>query len=115
MQLITKTVKGHKYWYLVQKGRKNGVVTNVRTIYLGSAERLAERLTASEAANFPCAFDSWEMGASAALWREATALDLVTILDRACGERRQDAAVSYGHLLTLLAIQRAIAPRALKS
>ena len=25
MQLIRKMVKGHAYWYLVQKGRKNGV------------------------------------------------------------------------------------------
>ena len=115
MQLIAKTIKGRKYWYLVQKGRKNGVVTNIKTLYLGSADRLAERLTSQGAAHFPAAFDSWEMGASAALWREATALGLVPLLDQVCGDRRTDATVSYGQLLTLLAIQRAIAPRALKS
>jgi transposase len=115
MQLIAKTVKGHKYWYLVQKGRKNGVVTNIKTIYLGSADRLAERLSTEGAAHFPEAFESWEMGASAALWREATNLGLVSALDQACGNRRSDATLSYGHLLTLLAIHRAIAPRALKS
>lgn len=115
MQLIAKTIKGCKYWYLVQKGRKNGVVTNVKTIYLGSADRLSERLASQGEAHFPAGFVSWEMGASTALWREATALGLVSLLTQACGDRRADAAVSYGELLTLLALQRAIAPRALKS
>src|SRR5438309_4727055 len=104
MQLIAKTIKGHKYWYLVQKGRRNGVVTNIKTLYLGSADRLAERLSSEGAAHFPAAFDSWEMGASAALWQEATSLGLLPGLDQACGDRRTDATVSYGQLLTLLAI-----------
>jgi transposase len=115
MQLIAKTIKGRKYWYLVEKGRKDGVVTNVRTIYLGPANRLADRLVSQGATQFPVAFDSFEMGASAALFQEATQLDLVSLLDQACGARRFDAALSYGQLLTVLAIQRAIAPRPLKS
>ena len=115
MQLIAKTIKGHKYWYLVEKGRKNGVVTNVRTIYLGPANRLADRLVSQGPTQFPAAFDSFEMGASAALFQEASALDLVSLLDQALGKRRTDAALSFGQLLTVLAIQRAIAPRPLKS
>jgi transposase len=115
MQLIAKTVKGHKYWYLVEKGRKNGVVTNVRTVYLGPANRLADRLVSQGATQFPVAFDSFEMGASAALFQEASQLELESLLDQACGQRRQDAALSYGQLLTVLAIQRAIAPRPRKS
>lgn len=115
MQLVAKTVKGHKYWYLVEKGRKNGVVTNVRTIYLGPANRLADRLVSQGQTQFPVAFNSLEMGASAALFQEACALELVSLLDQACGPRRQDAALSYGQLLAVLAIQRAIAPRPLKS
>src|SRR5713226_5008923 len=104
MQLIAKTIKGHKYWYLVEKGRKNGVVTNVKTIYLGPANRLAERVASQGASQFPAAFDSYEMGASAALYQQASALGLVSLLDQACGCRRFDAALSYGQLLTLLAI-----------
>jgi transposase len=115
MQLIAKTIKGRKYWYLVEKGRKDGVVTNVRTIYLGPANRLADRLVSQGATQFPVAFDSFEMGASAALFQEVAQLDLVSLLDQACGARRFDAALSYGQLLTVLAIQRAIAPRPLKS
>lgn len=117
MQLVAKTIKGQKYWYLVEKGRKNGVVTNVRTIYVGKADRLAQMLASpgeTEAA-FPTAFQSREMGASAALWAEVRAIGLVEIIDRVCGARRSDAAVSFGSLFVAAAIQRAIAPRALKS
>lgn len=115
MQLISKTVKGHKYFYLVQKGRKNGVVTNVKTLYLGSANKLHERLTAEAVAQFPKSFESWEMGASAALYKEAMALELPGLIDSVSGPRRTDASLSYGQLLTVLAIQRAIAPRQRKS
>lgn len=117
MQMISKTVKGQKYWYLVEKGRKNGVVTNVKTIYLGKADRVAQMLAdpgATEAA-FPSAFQSREMGASAALWMEAQAIGLVETMDRVCPGRRSDATWSYGALLVTASIQRAIAPRALKS
>lgn len=117
MQLIAKTIKGQKYWYLVEKGRKNGVVTNVKTIYIGKADRLAQMLAdpgTTEAA-FPTAFRSREAGASAALWAEAHALDIVAIIDRVLGPRRSDAAVSYGALFVAAAIQRAIAPPARKS
>ena len=40
MQLVTKSVKGHKYWYAVKKGRRGGTVTNVKTIYLGTTAAL---------------------------------------------------------------------------
>jgi transposase len=115
MQLISKNIKGHKYWYLVEKGRKNGVVTNVKTIYLGPANRLADRISSQGLTQFPAAFDSFEMGASAALFQQAASLDLLALLDKVCPPRRADAALGFGQLLTLLAIQRAIAPRALKS
>ena len=52
MQLVAKRIKGHKYWYLVQKGRKHGVVTNVRTIYLGTADRVAQLLESQTEAEF---------------------------------------------------------------
>jgi transposase len=117
MQLIRKRVKGQSYWYLVQKGRKNGTVTNVKTIYIGKPERIAQILQEVDttAADFPKAFRSRELGASAALWAEAEKLSLVDLIDRACGPRRKDASVSYGELLVTAAIHQAIAPRALKS
>ena len=117
MQLITKTIKGQKYWYLVEKGRKNGRVTNVKTIYIGKADRLAQVLAASGTteASFPTTFQAQEVGASAALWAEAQALDILSLIDKTLGSRRSDAAVSYGALFVAAAIQRAIAPPARKS
>ena len=117
MQLIRKRIKGQSYWYLVEKGRKDGKVTNVRTLYLGKPERIAQLLETADPSDsdFPKAFRSREMGASAALWSEASALSLVEVIDRVCGPRRKDACVSYGQLLVTAAIHRAIAPRALKS
>lgn len=117
MQLIAKTIKGQKYWYLIEKGRRNGRVTNIKTNYIGKADRLAQMLAdpATTEAAFPTAFQSREVGASAALWAEAHALDVVAIIDQVLGPRRSDAAVSYGALFVAAAIQRAIAPTARKS
>jgi hypothetical protein len=115
VQLVRKPVKGYSYWYLVQKGRRDGVVTNVKTIYLGTADRLAAMLSESGEAQFPASFDSWEVGASAALCAELRELDVVRIIDEACPARRADATLSYGHLLSVIALQRAIAPPPLRS
>ena len=115
MQLIRKIIKGHAYWYLVQKGRKNGVVTNVKTIYIGTADRLGATLLKDGDTQFPAEFDSWEVGASAALCSELRELDAVPLIDNACPSRRPEAKLSYGQLLSIIALQRAIAPRPLRS
>jgi transposase len=119
MQIIPKIISGHKYWYLIKKGRKDGVVTNTETTYLGKPERVARLLTDRAEdlgkGGFPIGFRSREMGASAALWKEAEALSLVELIDEVCGPRRIDAVISFGQLLVAAAIQRAVAPRGLKS
>lgn len=121
MLLIPKKINGHTYWYLIRKGRKNGVPTNIETYYLGKPDRIAESLGllpgSEPKALFPVGAHSREIGASAALWCEADQLGLVALIDEALEERgrRSDALVTYGELLVALAIQRAIAPRALKS
>ena len=115
MQLIAKTIKGNRYWYLIQKGRRGDVVTNVKTIYLGSADRLAGILAEAGESSFPVSHSSQEVGASAALVAEARALMLSELIDKACPNRRSDAMLSFGQLITILAIQRAIAPTHLRS
>lgn len=121
MILVPKKIHGQTYWYLVRKGRKNGVPTNLETFYLGKPDRIAELLGFSADSKpdqaFPLGARSREVGASAALWTEAERLGLVALIDEALESkgRRSDAAVSYGELLVALAIQRSIAPRALKS
>jgi transposase len=123
MQLVPKKINGNTYWYLIRKGRKNGVPTNVETIYLGKPDRIASLLGLAKDPDscdaFPVGSKCKEVGASAALWQEVVRLDLVKLIDEAlAGEdksRRSDAATSFGQLLVAAAIQRAIAPRALKS
>lgn len=121
MIYVTKKINGQPYLYLVRKGRKNGKPTNVETFYLGKPDRLAAALGlvpgSEPSALFPAGSVSREIGASAALWCEAKRLRLVGLIDDVLEgkARRSDAAVSYGELLVALAIQRAIAPRALKS
>lgn len=121
MLLIPKKVHGQTYWYLIRKGRKNGVPTNVETYYLGKPERifglLGLNMKSDTSGAFPVGARSREVGASAALWSEAKQLGLVALINGALEAkgRRSDAAVSYGELLVALAIQRSIAPRALKS
>lgn len=121
MQLVPKKINGKTYWYLIRKGRKNGVPTNVETIYLGKPDRIAELLSLSLSADacdeFPVAARSREVGGSAALWSEAKALGLVELIDNVLARkgRRCDAAVSYGEMLVAMAIQRCIAPRPMKS
>lgn len=121
MQLVPKKINGSTYWYLIRKGRRNGVPTNVETIYLGKPDRIAEMLGVAldpkKNALFPTAAVSREVGASAALWSEAEQLGVVRLIDETLTEksRRSDAAVSYGELLVAMAVQRCIAPRAVKS
>ncbi|MEW6352623.1 MAG: IS1634 family transposase [Thermodesulfobacteriota bacterium] len=121
MICVTKKINGQPYLYLVRKGRKNGKPTNVETFYLGKPDRLAATLGlvpgSEPVALFPVGAVSREIGASAALWCEAQRLGLVDLIDDVLEgkARRSDSAVSYGELLVALAIQRAIAPRALKS
>jgi transposase len=115
MQLIRKVIKGNTYWYLVEKGRKNGVVTNVKTVYIGSADRLFSMLSEAGETSFPSSFESWEVGASAALCSEMSELDVIGLIDGACPSRRSDATLSYGNLLSALALHKAIAPCAIRS
>src|SRR6266849_3989487 len=121
MLLVPKKIHGQTYWYLIRKGRKNGVPTNIETIYLGKPKRiyglLGFDMKSDTSGAFPVGARSREVGASAALWSEAKQLGLVALINGALEAkgRRSDAAVSYGELLVALAIQRSIAPRALKS
>jgi hypothetical protein len=64
VHLVTKQVKGHEYYYLVEKGRKDGRVVTVRTVYIGDRQRLAALIAAAAT---PEAFAAQQVGASLAL------------------------------------------------
>jgi transposase len=109
VHLVAKQVKGHEYYYLVEKGRKAGRVVTVRTVYIGDRQKLAELIAGTAAAATPEAFAAQQVGASLALAMVADDLGIVGVIDAAAPVRRDAAPV--GRRLVLAAIHRALAPR----
>ena len=42
MFLVTKKIKGHEYYYLIERERRGTRVVTSRTIYVGNRKKLAE-------------------------------------------------------------------------
>lgn len=109
MHLVTKQVKGHEYYYLVEKGRKDGRVVTVRTVYIGDRQRLAALIAGTAAASTPEAFAAQQVGASLTLAAVADDLGLAGVIDAVTPVR--GGAAPVGCRLVLAAIHRALAPR----
>jgi transposase len=73
-----KTVKGNKYWYIVESRRVNGKPRPVVLAYLGKADDLLKRLQGNMGFNLK----SYSHGAIAALTDIAAKLDIVGILNK---------------------------------
>lgn len=73
-----KTVKGNKYWYIVESRRVNGKPRPVVLAYLGKADDLLKRLQGNMGFNLK----SYSHGAIAALIDVAAKLDIVGILNK---------------------------------
>jgi len=56
MHVVAKQVKGREYFYLVEKGRRDGRVVTTRTIYVGDRQKLAELIQMSTSRVFPVSF-----------------------------------------------------------
>lgn len=109
--LTAKKIRGRTYYYLRETARVGGKPKVVRQVYLGSADEVVASL-----ARGPTALEVrpgarvLEFGAPVALLDLASELDLVAIIDRHC-PRRSNKGPSVGQMLTLAAINRAVAPR----
>jgi transposase len=73
-----KTVKGNKYWYIVESRRVNGKPRPIVLAYLGKADDLLKRLQG----NMGFSLKSYSHGAIAALIDVAAKLDIVSILNK---------------------------------
>jgi transposase len=104
--LTKKLIRGKPYYYLRESQRVHGKPKIVSTIYLGSPERLLERLLRPEPAQVALA----EFGASAAVFALAQALDVVATIDRHV-PKRDCRGPSVGQYLLVAALNRCIAPR----
>lgn len=109
MHLVAKQVKGHEYFYLVEKARRDGRVVTVRTVYIGDRQKLAELIQLSASAMMPTTFASQPVGAALALATVAADLGLEAVIDEVCPVRHGAAPV--GRRLLLAALHRVLAPR----
>ena len=109
MHLVAKQVKGHEYYYLIEKQRRGRRVFTARTVYVGDRQKLAELLQVSAAAALPTSFSPQEVGASLALIDVSRDLGIEKIIDEICPVR--SGAVAIGRQVLLAAIHRALAPR----
>lgn len=103
--LTKKIVNGKPYYYLRECQRVGGKPKIVWTYYLGSADRVIERLTCPD----PKEIDIAEFGASAACFDIASALDVVAVIDRHV-PKRGSGSLSVGSYLLLAALNRCVAP-----
>ncbi len=103
---MTKTIRGHPYYYAVRSARVNGKPRNVEQVYLGKVDDL---IVLRQTGLLPTTVRTRRFGAVAALWQLARELDLVGTIDRHCPQRERE--VSIGTYLMLAAINRVVAPR----
>ena len=101
-------VKGHTYWRIVESRRVNGKPRPVPILYLGTADRLLERLL--EAPSGGLRIRSFQHGDVAALKAAADRLGIVSIIDRHF-PRQKGRRPSVGTTLLLGALNRAVRPR----
>ncbi len=106
--LTKKVINGRPYYYLRETARVGGRSKVVRTVYLGRAEDIEQRLAGAGLAE-PKAVVVRSFGASAAALKIARELDLAGTIDRASGGPRGDPSV--GEMICLAAINRAVCPR----
>jgi transposase len=109
MHLVAKLIKGHEYFYLVEKGRRAGRVVTVRTVYIGDRQKLVDMIQLSAATVMPSTFAPQSVGAALALVTVAADLGLEALIDEICPVRRGAAPV--GRRVLVAALHRVLAPR----
>lgn len=100
-------VRGRTYWRIVESRRVNGKPRAVPVMYLGTADKLLERLLESPQGRLR--IRSFQHGDVAALKAAADRLGVASIIDRHVATRRRG--LSVGTTLLLGALNRAVCPR----
>ena len=106
--IVGKRIKGQTYYYLREVARVDGRPTIVSQRYLGKADDIAQMLAGATV--LPERTRHLAFGAVAAAWQLLARLDLIGIVDRVVGTRRQDAGASVGTYLALACANRVVDP-----
>ncbi len=106
--LTHKMINGRKYYYARECKRVNGKPKIVRTVYLGTVERMIQNVEGGN--EIPAAKEVFveEFGATAALCQIAQRLQFVAIIDRHAPKRNQG--ISTGAYMLIATLNRAIQP-----
>src|SRR2546425_6273478 len=109
--IVAKTVRGRKYYQIVESRRVHGRPRSFVLAHLGRPETLLARVQQPG----PGRFRSVAHGAVAALWGQATALELAALIDAQVPRDRRGrlptrAGLTPGQTLGLAAIARACRP-----
>jgi transposase len=103
--LLKKRIKGHAYYYLAETQRVQGKPRIVWQKYLGTAERIQERLQGAEISEI----ETFELGSVAAVESLERDIGFVDIVDRIVPKR--DQGMSVGQYLYLVVLNRVIEPK----
>lgn len=108
--IIKKKVKGKTYFYYVESKRVNGKPKLVNQKYLGSAEKLLEKVYIAETPLQEQVLysNACEFGAVSLLYDLANRLDITGMIDTLIPKRKQG--VTVGTYILTAAINRAVAP-----
>ena len=106
--LEAKKIGNRTYYYLIERGRVNGVSKKVRTVYLGTAEGILARIQ-GQAPTSPLVLKSYPFGKTALLLKTAQKLDFVETVDH-YAHKRSTPGLSVGQYLLLTILARAHQP-----
>ena len=106
--LTAKIIKGRTYYYARECRRVDGKPRIVRTVYLGSLDRILAAVQGAQQPPAPQSVDIAGFGDVAALYDLAQSIGLADLIDRIVPKRRQG--LSTGQYLLLAAINRAVHP-----
>src|SRR6266566_5308684 len=107
--IVGKKQDGKTYYYLAESARVGGKPRIVSQRYLGSAEEIAARLSASGPGE-PDRTRHLAFGDVAAVWGLLGRLRVAEIVDEVAGARRSDAGASVGTYIALATLNRVVDP-----
>ena len=110
MNLEKKIVKGHTYWYAVQKARVNGKPRNILQTYLGTAKDVFNACTGKSLRRDKKVRRTleWEFGSVSALLSLSRRIRLVEIINSHIPVNQQN--ITTGDYMMLAAVNRCLAP-----